>query len=83
MQSATDIQQPLPVDTTLDFSLTLAEVEAIVGRGKSWIYAEVKRERFPAPDDGRWYASEIADYMRRRREGLIEGTPRWEAKRVA
>ena len=47
--------------------LRLAEVEERLARKKSWIYAEIDAGRFPPPDDGRWYASEVARYLRLRR----------------
>lgn len=49
--------------------LRLPEVEEKVGYKKTWIYAEVDAGRFPPPDDGRWYLSEINRYLRIRRMG--------------
>lgn len=49
--------------------LKLAEVEAMLGRKRTWIYSEVQAHRFPPPDDGRWYLSEVNRYLRIRRMG--------------
>ena len=76
MPQATARQQPLPpVDAARagDHMLTLAEVEAIMRRKKSWIYAEVRAGRFPAPDDGRWYASEVAEHIAAKRLARLQG----------
>lgn len=47
--------------------LKLAQVEEIVARKRTWIYGEVAAGRFPPPDDGLWYASEVNRYLRLRR----------------
>ena len=77
MSPATSRQQPLPPFDAAranesDHMLTLAEVEATLRRKKSWIYAEVKAGRFPAPDEGRWYASEVAGYLAKRRLARLQ-----------
>jgi predicted DNA-binding transcriptional regulator AlpA len=46
-----------------DRYLTLAEVCDIVKRGKTWIYARVARGEFPRPDEGRWFYSEVMEYL--------------------
>lgn len=48
--------------------LTLAEVMAKVKMGKTWIYAEIKAGRFPAPKKlshkaARWAAGDVLDYL--------------------
>lgn len=53
--------------------LTIEEVEQRVARKKSWIYEQIKKERFPEPDDGRWYESEINAYLHARRTGKLNG----------
>lgn len=60
--------------------LRLAEVEERVAHKKSWVYAEMDAGRFPEPDDGRWYLSEINRYLRiRRMAGNLVGI--WPARR--
>lgn len=64
--------------------LRLAEVEEKVARKKSWIYAEIDAGRFPTPDDGRWYLSEVNRYLRLRRVGgEVAGIWPLRAKRAA
>lgn len=64
--------------------LRLAEVEDRVGRKKTWIYAEVNAGRFPTPDDGLWFQSEINRYLRLRRVGgEVAGVWPLRAKRAA
>lgn len=58
----------------IDPCLTLAQVEAIVGRKKSWIYARIAAGEFPAADEGRWFASEIAAYLEARKVGRVAGS---------
>jgi predicted DNA-binding transcriptional regulator AlpA len=53
--------------------LTLEDVEKRVARKKSWIYQQIKRKRFPEPDSGRWYESEINAYLHARRSGRLSG----------
>lgn len=48
--------------------LTIDEVRNLVKMGKSWIYAEAKAGRFPAPirlsyKASRWNAGQIYDYL--------------------
>lgn len=73
--SATSTQPALPDvaggSAPLEYMMSLAEVEAITKRKKSWIYREVRAKRFPAPDDGSWYASEIQTYLRKRRDARL------------
>lgn len=64
--------------------LRLAEVEERLARKKSWIYAEIDAGRFPHPDDGRWYASEVSRYLRLRRAGgNVAGIWKLRPKRAA
>lgn len=60
-------------DVTPERCLTITEVEHRVGRKKSWIYARIQRNRFPPPDQGRWYESEINAYLNARRVGKVGG----------
>jgi predicted DNA-binding transcriptional regulator AlpA len=53
--------------------LTLEQVEQRVGRKKSWIYQQIKLGAFPAPDQGRWFESEINRYLYDRRTGKTTG----------
>lgn len=73
--NATAPQHPLPALAANcappEYMMTLAEVEAITKRKKSWIYREVRAKRFPAPDDGSWYASEVQEYLRKRRDARL------------
>ena len=73
--SATTTQRQLPAlapdCAPLEYMMSLAEVEAITKRKKSWIYREVRAKRFPAPDDGSWYASEVQEYLRKRRDARL------------
>ena len=48
--------------------LTFSEVQALVKMGRTWIYAEIKAGRFPAPirlsyRASRWNAGQIYDYL--------------------
>jgi predicted DNA-binding transcriptional regulator AlpA len=53
--------------------LTLQDVERRIARKKTWIYQQIKKQRFPAPDHGRWYESEINAYLHARRTGKLSG----------
>lgn len=63
--------QPLDVVNIDDARLNIRTVEALVGHKKSWIYAEIKKGAFPAPDEyARWLSNDIRSYLRCRREGI-------------
>lgn len=51
--------------------LTLEDVQQRVARKKSWIYKQIRQGQFPAPDDGRWFESEINAYLHARRTGML------------
>lgn len=62
----------LPATLHPEQRLKLAQVEALVGNGGTWIYLEIKAGRFPAPErDGprnsRWRAGDVLDYLQARR----------------
>jgi predicted DNA-binding transcriptional regulator AlpA len=72
----------MPSDDGLDMSidelptercLTLDDVQQRVARKKSWIYKQIRQGQFPAPDDGRWFESEINAYLHARRMGMPSG----------
>ena len=76
---------PLPeiiAQCAIDPRLSLAQVEAIVCQKKSWIYARVDRGEFPPPDEGRWYASEVREYLELRKAGRLHEA-RWPERRRA
>lgn len=60
-------------DTQPERCMTLEEVEQRVARKKSWIYQQIRLGIFPAPDDGRWFESEINAYLHARRTGSLSG----------
>lgn len=64
------MQANIPVP---DRCLTIAHVEKRVARKKSWIYAQIRKGQFPAPDEGRWFESEINAYLHARRIGKTSG----------
>lgn len=66
-----------------DRYLTLAEVCDIMKRGKTWIYDHVRRGDFPAPDDGRWFYSEVMAYISARKAGRMAGSESGEEKKAA
>lgn len=47
--------------------LTLRDVLALIKMSKSWLYAEIKAERFPAPlaigTASRWKAGPVYDWL--------------------
>ncbi len=53
--------------------LTLEDVEKRVARKKTWIYQQIRKKQFPAPDGARWYESEINAYLHARRTGVLSG----------
>lgn len=61
-------QEPFP-----ERCLTLEEVEKRVARKKTWIYQQIRKKTFPAPDGARWYESEINTYLHARRTGKLNG----------
>lgn len=63
--------------------LTLAQLEEILSRRKTWIYERIERGEFPQPDEGRWYASEVDEYLRLRKAGKLAGKCWPERKRAA
>lgn len=74
-----DSGRSMPSDDGLDMPideiapercLTLEDVQLRVARKKSWIYKQIRLGQFPAPDDGRWFESEINAYLRARRVGI-------------
>jgi predicted DNA-binding transcriptional regulator AlpA len=79
LSASTDSGRSIPSDDGLDMSidelptercLTLEDVQQRVARKKSWIYKQIRLGQFPAPDDGRWFESEINAYLRARRVGI-------------
>jgi predicted DNA-binding transcriptional regulator AlpA len=61
----------MPIDELpTERCLTLEAVQQRVARKKSWIYKQIRLGQFPAPDDGRWFESEINAYLRARRVGI-------------
>lgn len=53
--------------------LTLEDVQQRVARKRSWIYKQIRLGQFPAPDDGRWFESEINAYLHARKQGTLSG----------
>lgn len=60
------VDQPLQAYQILvgDRLVALSEVEELIGRKKSFIYAEIAAGRFPAPADGRWSFAEVQEWIR-------------------
>lgn len=64
----------LPATLHPEQRLTMAQVEALTGRKKSWLYDRIKAGVFVAPErDGprcsRWRAADVLAYLAAKREG--------------
>lgn len=62
---------PLPADLAAERRLKLAEVSAITGLGRTWIYAALGRGEFPQPTRHglrctRWRAGDVLAWLEQR-----------------